>query len=1128
MKNRHLPSCFLVTKYLLYGLLLQCLFFSPVFAIDVEAQDPNLKEVIVNLEVKNERMDKVLDAIESQTQLSFVYNPRKLDMGKKVSLNAANIPLYNVLQELSLQAKVKFRQVNHNISIQRIDDKEEGLGYVKSSLPPVIVTGRVTDDTGQGLPGATVRLKESPSVGAVTDPDGVFRLEVPEAVQNGTLVVSFIGYADQEVPINNRTTIDVQLAQDVEALQEVVVIGYGTQEEKDLTSAITTISAEEITRTPTANVMQSLQGKAPGVQVVSSGAPGASPTVRVRGVGSLVGNASPLYVVDGMFFENIDFLNPNDIESMSILKDASAAAIYGVRAANGVVLIETKSGSFNQKTQVTYDGYYGVQRAQNVLKLANAEQFTRYIRETEAPADNAFIDNAFQRFGRSRVNPDVPAVNTDWYDQVLQTAPIQNHSIGISGGSEKARYSVGANYFEQEGLLRETRNNYKRYNFRGKLDFIATDWLDAGVNMNITNATQFVAENSVWFKTYFAVPILPVYDEINTAASPIGLSNAQLLGYRNSQNPFYDLFYNDNRNKINQILANVYLDFTLIPDKLSFRTTYNYSYGNIDVRNVDFRHHDGVVQHPYAIRRASETDLDGIWDNVLTYNNLFGKHELTFLAGYSFRAETSNDLFARGGGTTDAGSPSRDLEELWYLDRVDQIDTEGVGDAGLRIFGSSYFGRIAYNYDDRYLLYGTFRRDGTSKFQEKWGNFPTVGAGWVLSEEDFFNVGAINFLKFRASWGKLGNDGINPSIGAATLINTNTAINGQQVPGREVDFIFDYLDRWETTEEVNVGLTSRFFDNRLSLEADYYVRDTEDAVVTIFLPLVRDTYRRNRGEIRNSGFELGLDWTDRISDNFSFSIGANLATLKNEVLSLGGQQYLDAGSAEFRQRSIIGEPINAFFGYEVEGVFQNEQQISNSGYNSEFIAERGLVPGDLIFRDQNSDGVINDQDRVVLGSYLPDLTYGLNLGLNWKGLEFSALFQGQSGHSILNRKRGELIFTTDTNIDADLANNLWRGEGTSNIYPSASGLRRGWNQALSDYFVEDGSYYRIQNVRLAYNIQGKRLFGAAMPDARITLTAERPLTVFDYNGFTPEVENGVDRETYPIPAVYTFGLFLKL
>lgn len=967
--------------------------------------------------------------------------------------------------------------------------------------------------------------------GTVTDIDGEFTLRVDESLNE--LVFSFVGYQTDTVALSGRSYISVELMPDVTQLQDIVVVGYGTQREKDLTSAITTVRSEEITKTPTSQPMQALQGRVPGVQIVSRGEPGASPTVRVRGLGSFQGNAAPLYVVDGMFFDNIDFLNPNDIESISILKDASAAAIYGVRAANGVVLITTKSGNYNQQAQIVYDGYYGVQVAQNVLKMANSEQFTNYALATGSAADASFIDNAFQRYGRSRINPNVPDVNTDWYDEVLKAyAPMQNHTLSISGGSENTRYSVGASYFDQEGILDHTRNSYERINFRTKVDVNATDWLNVGGNVNISNATQYNADGAVWFRTYFAVPIIPVYDDQNTDASPEKLSNAQQLGYRGSQNPYYNLLYNDNRNKIGKILGSFHLDFSLLPDKLSFKTTYNYSYGNLNERNVNFEYNDGVTQFQSALRKSHVTTYNQIWDNILTYQDNFGKHSLTVLAGYSYRSETADGFFARG--TELDPAPSWDNEELWYLYYADQIDQDGTGDQnGSTVYargeyGTSYLGRIAYNYDDRYLLYGTFRRDGTNKFQKKWGNFPTVGAGWVISEENFFNVPFIDFLKLRGSWGRLGNDAVPFAVGAPTLVPISTAIDDQLVPGSEVDFTFDYLDQWETTEETNVGLTSTFFNDRLNVEADYYIRDTENAVVTIILPLIRENVRRNRGEIRNSGFEMALNWSDKIGNDFSYRVGGNFATLNNEVLSLGGPQYLDAGSAEFRQRSIIGQSIEAFFGYEVEGVFQNEEEIANSGYTEQFIDDNNLEPGDYIYKDQNDDGVIDDQDRVVLGSYLPDVTYGFNIGVTYKNIDLSANFQGQAGHSILNRKRGEIIFTTDTNIDAELATNLWSGEGTSDVYPSAAGLRKGYNQAMSDYFVEDGSYFRIQNVRLSYSLVDNQLFGFRVPDARISFTAERPLTLFDYNGFNPEVANGIDRQTYPIPAVYTIGLNLTL
>jgi TonB-dependent starch-binding outer membrane protein SusC len=990
------------------------------------------------------------------------------------------------------------------------------------------ITGKVTGSDGETLPGVNV-IVQGTTKGTTTDADGVYSLNL--GPNENTLVFTFVGYKSLTMDVANRTSLDVVLESDVTSLQEVVVVGYGTQQEKDLTSSITTVKSEEILKTPTSQAMQTLQGRVAGVQIVSRGEPGEGPTVRVRGVGSIQGSASPLYVVDGMFFDNIDFLNTADIESITVLKDASAAAIYGVRSSNGVVLIETKSGSYEQAPTISYNGYYGVQVPQNVLKMANSEQFANYVRETGAPADLAFLDAAFDRFGRSRVNPNVPNVNTDWYDEVLQSAPIQNHSLSIDGGGKGVRYSVGASYFDQDGVLKHTRNEYQRANFRSKVDFEATKWLKVGANLNISNATRYVADNGVWFNTYFAVPILPVYDELNTTATPDRLGNAKLLGYRNPQNPFYNLLYNDDQFKTAKILANFYAEADIIPDKLKFRTAYNYNLNQINERKVGFEYNNGSTPTQSSLRKTNTTTFNQIWDNTLTFDQSFDKHNFTVLAGYSFRSESADLLYARGTELNPA--PEYGSEQYWYLDRANVIDVSDVGDFDFnnktlgKFYGTSYFGRIAYNYDDRYLLYGTFRRDGTSKFQKKWGNFPSIGAGWVISEESFFDAKFVDFLKLRGSWGKLGKDASDAAIGVPTLVPTETAIGGVRVPGARADAYFDLLNQWETTEEVNIGLSSRLLNSRLSVEADYYVRDTKNAVVTLVLPLIRDNIQRNAAEIRNAGLEVALNWNDKLTNGLSYSIGGNFATLRNEVRSLGGQTYLDAGSAEFRQRSIVGESLNAFFGYEVMGVYQNPEQISGGGLTSEFISAQGIVPGDLIYKDQNSDGVIDDQDRVVLGSYLPKLTYGFNIGLSFMNFDLTANFQGQTGHSILNRKRGEVIFTNDTNIDADLANNMWRGEGTSNIYPSASGIRRAWNQKMSDYFVEDGSYFRIQNVRIAYNVVNRQLFGIEVPRTTLSFTADRPLTVFSYNGFNPEVADGIDRQTYPIPATYTFGLDIK-
>ena len=983
------------------------------------------------------------------------------------------------------------------------------------------VKGKVTDAKNEAVPGVSVLVKGTMQ-GTITDVDGLYSLQTsPQA----TLVFSFVGMQTQEIPVNNHSTINVQLKEQSFNVEEVVVVGYGTQKVKDLTSSISTIKSEDLVKTPAGQAMQSLQGKVAGLQVVSNGAPGNSPTIRVRGIGSYPGNnnEAPLYVVDGMFFDNIDFLNPADIASISVLKDASAAAIYGVRAANGVVLIETKSGISSQKAEISYDGYYGTQVAQNVLKMANAEQFTTMALESGSAADASFILNAMQRYGRSRINPNVPDVNTDWYKEILRPAQIQNHSFGVAGGSQKTTYSLGTSYFGQEGIL-DMKNEYERFNLRSKIDFKVNDWMTVGGNMIFSNAIKYGEEAGAWNQAYFAVPILPVYDESNTAAWPEKFANAQDLGYRSGQNPFPTLKYNNNRLKTRKMLANFYVKLDLIPEKLSFKSTYNHAYTSLDERNVNLPYFIGnsFQRKDAIITRSMSNYSDQIWDNVLTYTDKFGKHGVTVMAGTSFRDEAYNKLGASG-----LNFPT-DYEQSWYIDQAETKSADGIKDEGTRQYGLSYFGRLSYNFSEKYLVYATMRADGSSKYQQKWGYFPTVGAGWVVSEEEFMKGNPIiDFLKLRASWGQLGNDNIQASDGATTTSIVNTTIGGVLVSGTKTSNTFSSL-KWEVTEETNVGLTSRLFKNHLAVDADYFIRDTKNAAINVNIPAIGGSVLKNVGIIRNQGIELSLNWNDNLTEDIKYSVGANISTLKNEVRDLYGQPYIDGGSAEFRQRSIVGEPLLAFFGREVIGVYQNQAEIDADP----FAKASGLVPGDLKYKDQNNDGKIDDSDRVVLGSYFPTFMYGFNFNISYKNFELSANMVGQTGNKILNRKRGEIIWTADGNMDADLAKNRWHLDEygkvvSNNKYPSSSGLRRGWNQKMSNYFVEDGSFFRIQNVQLAYNIGKQQLFGVSMPDMRVSLTADRPFTFFKYNGFNPEVANGIDTQTYPIPAVYTVGLNIK-
>lgn len=980
----------------------------------------------------------------------------------------------------------------------------------------MVVTGKVTDRTNLGLPGVTI-LEKGTMNGTITDTEGNYSIQV---APNSTLVFSFIGYQSIELNVGGRTILNVQLLEGTLALDEVVVIGYGTLRVKDLTSSISTVRGEDLVRTPAGHGMQALQGKVAGLQIVSSGAPGSSPTVRVRGIGSYPGrNAeSPLYVVDGMFFDNIDFINPSDIASISVLKDASAAAIFGVRAANGVILVETKSGRFNQKPEILYEGYSGFQVAQNVLKMANAEQYTNMALESGSAADAGYILNAMQRYGRSRINPNVPNVNTDWYKEILRPASIQNHGLSFSGGSESATYSVGVNYFLQDGIL-DMKNQFERFNLRSKIDFKANDWFTIGGNMIFSNAQTYGAQNSAWEQAYFAVPILPVFDDENIAASPIRYASAINLGYRGSQNPMPAMEYNFNRFRNRKLIANVFAKVDIIPEKLEFKSTYHHGFSALNDRNVGVPFTiDHLSGRPLStINKSNSIYSDQSWDNILTFTNVIDRHRFTVMAGTSFRSDTYEGMWSAG-----IDFPYQN-QQTWYISQAGVIPPGGVGDGGMRQFGFSYLGRVSYSYHDRYLAYATFRADGSSKYQEKWGYFPTVGLGWIVSEENFLKDNPyIDFLRLRASWGQLGNDKLPASDGASTTNIVHVAIDGRRIAGHKTEDSFSWL-KWEMTEETNVGVTAMALDSRLTLDADYYIRDTKNAVIGVSIPFTRITVMRNAGVFRNSGFELALNYTDKLQNGLGFSLGANMATLKNEVLDLYGQPYIDGGSAEFRQRTMVGHPLLAFFGYEVLGVYQNQAQIAADP----IAMANGLVPGDFMFKDQNNDQKIDGEDRVILGSYFPNFTYGFNSGLSYKNFELSVSIFGQMGNKILNRKRGEIIWTNDLNMDADLAKNRWHGEGTSNKYPSSAGLRKGWNQRMSNYFVEDGSFFRIQNVQLAYNLRNVNLGGVKMPEARISFTAERPFTHFTYNGFNPEVANGIDRQTYPIPAVFTMGLNVK-
>ena len=991
-------------------------------------------------------------------------------------------------------------------------------GVATAWAAPKTVKGVVVDQTNQPVIGASVQVNGT-SIGVVTDFDGTYELtNVPD---NAVITFSFIGMKSKEVKVTD-SVLNVQLVDDLQKLDEVVVIGYGAAKAKDLTSPITVVKGDELLSTPSTSPMSAIQGKVAGVNVVNSGAPGAGPRVSIRGNGSFT-NSSPLYVVDGMFYDDINFLNNSDIQEMSVLKDASAAAIYGVRAANGVVIITTKKGKRNQNAKITYNGYVGVQSATNVLKMANSEQYAQMLLEANYDAYVANMKASIDRYGGSYTDADFHnwtfGANTDWYNELLRKAVITNHSIGISGGSEKAVYSLGVSYLYQDGIM-DADNNYKRLNFRAAVDYDATSWLKVGFSGVFSNSTQINPNNAAWKEAFNSPSIYPVYDENNAEAFPEKFASPASVGFTsNFYNPVATAKYNNSRNENYQVLSNFYAQFNILPERLNFKTNYSYDYTGTRGRSYIKPYYVSSWQQKSVseLTKSTTNYYNYIWDNTLTYNDKFGDHKVGAMLGYSMRQQQYRYLWGK------ASNVPEGKDEYMYLG---QGDADGVtlGDDGYCYRGQSYFARLNYDYAGKYLLMFTMRADGSSKYQEQWGYFPSVGAAWVMSQESFMqNQKAFDYLKLRASWGRLGNDHVAASDGFAS-INTGNGASGvfgnTTIPGFQNTSYFSYL-KWELVDEANVGVNFSTLNNRLNVDLDWYHRMTKRAVISPRLPFSNDVLAGNYGKILNTGFDVAATWSDRIGNDFKYSIGLNMSFLKNRVKDLGGTDYVKGG----KTINMVGEEMNSFYGFKVVGIYQNDAECAADP----IAVANGLVPGDFKYEDVNGDNVIDGNDRQTLGAYIPNLTYGVNLGFSWKNLDFELTTYGQAGAQMYNRKRALRYSQSNFNFDESQYKNRWTGEGSTNEHPSAAALVKGWNvsdQKVNSYFVESADFFRIQNITLAYNFRNLKMGNYTLPGLRLSLTADRPFTTFSANAFTPELSDseGWDVEVYPLTSTYTFGV----
>ena len=871
------------------------------------------------------------------------------------------------------------------------------------------VKGTVVDKVNQPVIGASVHVNGT-NLGAMTDVDGNFTIS--NAPDNAVLTFSYVGMVSKTVKAADGQ-MKIELADDVQNLEEVVVIGYGAAKAKDLTAPIEVVKGEKLIATPSSSPMTALQGKVAGVNIVNSGTPGDGPTVTIRGLGSF-GNTTPLYVVDGMFYDNINFLNNADIQDLTIMKDASAAAIYGVRAANGVVIITTKKGAKNQDAKVTYNGYVGFQKATNVLEMCNSHEYATMLTEADKSAYSYMFENSIKNWG-GNMNDLTFGADTDWYSELLRTAMITNHSLSVTGGTQKTAYAVGMSYLAQDGVM-DVENYYRRLNFRASLDFDATNWLKVGFNGVFSNGDQRVPNNNAWQQAFNAPSIYPVYD--TTRDSKIytgGYASPEQIGVTNNfYNPVATANYFDSKNDTYQVLSNFYAQFQLVPDRLNFRTSYAYDYAN--TKGVAFTPIycvGSVNQHndQTSLTKSESTYKKWVWDNVLTYNQTFDKHHFNAMAGFSMRNERYYFL------TATAKNVPEGKDAYKYLN-LGSKEGVTVSDDGSLYRGLSYFARLGYNYADKYMLTATFRADGSSKYNEKWGYFPSVGAAWVISNEDFMaDQNVLDYLKVRASWGKLGNDKIAASAGFASTNPVRGVFGNTVLDGYTYESNFSWLS-WEVVNETNVGLNFATLNNRLSGDIDWYYRKTENAVISPTIPMQNTTIAGNYATILNTGVDLSLNWADKLSKDFSYNVGFNIGYLHNEVKSLLNNLNIIKGGKTVQK---VGEKMNSYYGYKVIGIYQTPEECAADP----IAVANKLVPGDFKYEDVNGDGAIDGRDKQCLGSYVPDVTYGFNLGFQWKALDFNISCYGQAGGELWNRKRALRYAASNYNSDRAQYENRW-------------------------------------------------------------------------------------------------------
>jgi TonB-dependent starch-binding outer membrane protein SusC len=997
------------------------------------------------------------------------------------------------------------------------------------------VTGTITDETGFGMPGVTI-LEVGTLNGSITDLDGNFSITV--ASPNATIEVSYVGYETLTIPLEGRSTIEASINPSMEILDEIVVIGYGTQKKKVVTGSIASVGAEEITATPALRVEQALQGRTAGVQITNqSGQPGEAPTIRIRGAGT-TGNADPLYVVDGMVVGGIDYLNPGDIESIDVLKDAASAAIYGARAANGVVLITTKKGKAGAMN-VTYSGYYGIQNVAKQIEMLGAEDYRMLMNEG---ARNAGLSEPFD------LN-EIPKHNTNWQDQLfVKDAPMTNHEISVLGGTEKSTYASSISYFSQQGIIGGEKSQFDRITARLNTTHQVNDKFRFGNNLSYTNITRRgIGSNESFNGAYSSAlnmdPLTPVFEEDPDELLLPPYSNEPVIKDADGRiygisrfvgaevvNPLALLEIQTAETRVDKVVGNIFGELEVI-EGLKFNSSLGIDLAfvmNDGYRPIFFLNGAQNNTDKTSVYKQIDRYFTWQWENTASYTKAINGHNFSVLVGTSARKFNYEDLYG-----FNAKVPLTDPDNV-YLNMAQ--DTVWVANGGARHSSLlSTFGRLTYDYQSRYSLTAIVRRDGSSKFgpNNRYGVFPSVGVSWIMSEERFFpNLGPIDLVKFRASYGINGNEEIGDYQFISTLDKSRGYIfAGGRMIGASPSYIENADIRWEQSEQINAAIDISGFENRLTASVDYYIKTTKDLLEVIPIPghVGNDPPFANVGSVQNQGVEMNVNWRN-YENELKYSFGVNATYNQNKMTKIGNEEKVLPGAswaiAGMVTRAEEGLPIGYFWGYQTDGIFQNTNEVFAHIGSTGQPLQPSAKPGDVRFVDVNGDGKINADDRTMIGNPTPDWTFGINANFDYKQFDMSFLFIGAYGHEIFNGAQRQDLRYTNRPVSAL---DRWTEEGSTNEVPRYTWSDGNNNYRVSDLYIEDGSYIRLKNIQLGYTLKRSFLNRIGATNWRFYVSAENLLTITNYSGPDPEIgarssfDIGIDRGVYPQARTFRLG-----